>query len=60
MHTIHEAEGQRADLFVSSVFAWVGADTRVTVDIIRVLGEGGFSFVYLARDEHSGVSSAVM
>jgi hypothetical protein len=26
------------------------------VDIIKVLGEGGFSFVYLARDEHSGVS----
>ena len=25
------------------------------VKIIRVLGEGGFSFVYLAQDEHSGV-----
>ena len=26
-----------------------------SVKIIRVLGEGGFSFVYLAQDEHSGV-----
>lgn len=24
--------------------------------IVRILGEGGFSFVYLAQDEHSGVS----
>jgi serine/threonine kinase 16 len=28
------------------------------VNIIKVLGEGGFSFVYLAQDEHSGVSRA--
>ena len=28
---------------------------NATVKIIRVLGEGGFSFVYLAQDEHSGV-----
>ncbi len=27
----------------------------LVVKIIRVLGEGGFSFVYLAQDEHSGV-----
>lgn len=26
--------------------------------IIKILGEGGFSFVYLAQDEQSGVSSA--
>jgi serine/threonine protein kinase len=26
------------------------------VNIIKVLGEGGFSFVYLAQDDHSGVS----
>ncbi|KAG5646954.1 hypothetical protein DXG03_001677 [Asterophora parasitica] len=26
-----------------------------TFQIIKVLGEGGFSFVYLAQDEHSGV-----
>ena len=25
------------------------------VQIVKVLGEGGFSFVYLAQDEHSGV-----
>ena len=29
----------------------------VVVQIIKVLGEGGFSFVYLAQDEHSGVCS---
>ena len=29
----------------------------LTVQIIKVLGEGGFSFVYLAQDEHSGVRS---
>lgn len=29
----------------------------VIVQIIKVLGEGGFSFVYLAQDEHSGVRS---
>ena len=26
------------------------------VQIVKVLGEGGFSFVYLAQDEASGVS----
>lgn len=30
---------------------------RRQVKIIRVLGEGGFSFVYLAQDEASGVCS---
>jgi len=30
--------------------------TTNTVKIIKVLGEGGFSFVYLAQDETSGVS----
>jgi serine/threonine protein kinase len=29
------------------------------VNIIKVLGEGGFSFVYLAKDEHSGVSPSL-
>lgn len=29
------------------------------VKIIRVLGEGGFSFVYLAQDEHSGVRNGL-
>jgi len=28
----------------------------LSVNILKVLGEGGFSFVYLAQDEHSGVS----
>ena len=27
------------------------------VKIVKVLGEGGFSFVYLAQDELSGVSN---
>ena len=30
----------------------------ILVKILKVLGEGGFSFVYLAEDEHSGVSAA--
>ena len=30
----------------------------VVVKIIRVLGEGGFSFVYLVEDEHSGVRAS--
>ena len=32
-------------------------NTSPVVDIIKVLGEGGFSFVYLAQDEASGVST---
>ena len=39
--------------FVSSEECW---ETLFLVKIIKVLGEGGFSFVYLAQDEHSGVS----
>ncbi len=31
-------------------------DRSLAVNIVKVLGEGGFSFVYLAQDEHSGVS----
>lgn len=31
-----------------------------TYKIVKVLGEGGFSFVYLAQDEHSGVSRRVV
>ena len=37
------------------VAARVYAHWYFVVKIIRVLGEGGFSFVYLAQDEHSGV-----
>ncbi len=29
-----------------------------TFKIVRILGEGGFSFVYLAQDEQSGVSKS--
>jgi serine/threonine protein kinase len=35
----------------------VFTDILLIVQIIKVLGEGGFSFVYLAQDEHSGVCS---
>jgi serine/threonine kinase 16 len=37
---------------------WLGTATQANhaVKIVSVLGEGGFSFVYLARDEISGVS----
>ena len=31
---------------------------RFSVKILKVLGEGGFSFVYLCQDEASGVSLA--
>jgi serine/threonine protein kinase len=31
-------------------------DARVTDRIVKALGEGGFSFVYLAQDEVTGVS----
>lgn len=35
----------------------VRAHPAFAVQIVKVLGEGGFSFVYLAQDEVSGVSS---
>lgn len=31
-----------------------------TVQILKLLGEGGFSFVYLAQDENSGVRGHVL
>lgn len=34
-------------------------DNTSVVNIIKVLGEGGFSFVYLAQDETSGVSTCL-
>ena len=35
---------------------WSLVLTPLVVKIVKVLGEGGFSFVYLAQDENSGVS----
>ena len=35
-------------------------NAQSAVKIIRVLGEGGFSFVYLAQDEHSGVRARLI
>lgn len=43
--------------FLSSQFETGLILTCYAVKIIKVLGEGGFSFVYLAQDETSGVSS---
>jgi serine/threonine protein kinase len=33
--------------------------TKLPVKIVKLLGEGGFSFVYLAQDEASGVSASL-
>lgn len=48
-----------------SLFYTVNVVTSLTLcysssdNILKVLGEGGFSFVYLAQDEHSGVRDAL-
>jgi serine/threonine protein kinase len=43
---------------VRSSFQLAGpTHTAFAVQMVKVLGEGGFSFVYLAQDEVSGVSS---
>ncbi|KAI0359996.1 Pkinase-domain-containing protein [Trametes cingulata] len=59
---VHALEGlkfQVKDAFwaLSSCICQQSAKVKIngrTFKIIRVLGEGGFSFVYLAQDEHSG------
>ena len=58
--TIRQGQNKRANLSVSNticagIFQFEANGYRI-VNIIKVLGEGGFSFVYLAQDEHSGVS----
>ncbi|EJF64549.1 Pkinase-domain-containing protein [Dichomitus squalens] len=59
MHTLEGIKYQVKDAFwaLSSCICQQSAKVKIngrTFKIIRVLGEGGFSFVYLAQDEHSG------
>ncbi|KAM5538437.1 hypothetical protein V8D89_007770 [Ganoderma adspersum] len=59
MHTLEGIKYQVKDAFwaLSSCVCQQSAKVKIngrTFKIIRVLGEGGFSFVYLAQDEHSG------
>ena len=52
--------GRTCELLNSLVFTrwiFINFPMLLIVQIIKVLGEGGFSFVYLAQDEHSGVRS---
>ena len=54
-----QAKNQRSDVCVRDHFTSDRSEnsTEFTlVKIVKVLGEGGFSFVYLAQDEASGVS----
>lgn len=56
--TDRESEDQWADMYVLSIHeSWSQIIEKLTsiVQIVKVLGEGGFSFVYLAQDETSGV-----
>lgn len=51
-------KAQDAVLALTSCICQSSATIKVngrSYKIIRILGEGGFSFVYLAQDEHSGV-----
>ncbi|TFK84266.1 Pkinase-domain-containing protein [Polyporus arcularius HHB13444] len=59
LHTLEGIKYQVKDAFwaLSSCICQQSAKVKIngrTFKIIRVLGEGGFSFVYLAQDEHSG------
>ncbi|KAI9057253.1 other/NAK protein kinase [Trametes sanguinea] len=59
LHTLEGLKFQVKDAFwaLSSCICQQSAKVKIngrTFKIIRVLGEGGFSFVYLAQDEHSG------
>ncbi|GJE94777.1 Pkinase-domain-containing protein [Phanerochaete sordida] len=59
MHTIESLKFQAKDAFwaLSSCICQQSAKIKIngrTFKIVKVLGEGGFSFVYLAQDEHSG------
>lgn len=61
LSTICKGQDKRPYLLVNLVSwsfgaCWLNSDRNLTVNIVKVLGEGGFSFVYLAQDEQSGVS----
>ena len=55
---------ERVSLFLRFIpqacHAHVHSRLRAAVKIVKVLGEGGFSFVYLAQDEHSGVRAQLV
>ncbi|KAI0346162.1 Pkinase-domain-containing protein [Trametopsis cervina] len=59
LHTLENLKYQAKDAFwaLSSCICQQSAKIKIngrTFKIVKVLGEGGFSFVYLAQDEHSG------
>ncbi|KAL4248006.1 protein kinase superfamily protein [Abortiporus biennis] len=59
LHTLESLKFQVKDAFwaLSSCICQESAKVKIngrTFKIVKVLGEGGFSFVYLAQDEHSG------
>ncbi|KAI0077044.1 Pkinase-domain-containing protein [Panus rudis PR-1116 ss-1] len=59
LHALENLKFQAKDAFwaLSSCICQESAKVKIngrTFKIIKVLGEGGFSFVYLAQDEHSG------
>ena len=54
-------QNQRSDVCVRDHILISSEDSMngiLPVKIVKVLGEGGFSFVYLAQDEASGVSAS--
>ncbi|KAI0687663.1 Pkinase-domain-containing protein [Cytidiella melzeri] len=59
LHALENLKYQAKDAFwaLSSCVCQQSANIKIngrTFKIVKVLGEGGFSFVYLAQDEHSG------
>ncbi|KIY64992.1 Pkinase-domain-containing protein [Cylindrobasidium torrendii FP15055 ss-10] len=59
LRTLDNLKDQAKDAFLalSSCLCQQQAKVKIngrTFNIVKVLGEGGFSFVYLAQDEHSG------
>ncbi|KAF7791206.1 hypothetical protein EIP86_002219 [Pleurotus ostreatoroseus] len=58
-HALENLKFQAKDAFwaLSSCICQQSAKIKIngrTFKIVKILGEGGFSFVYLAQDEHSG------
>jgi serine/threonine protein kinase len=54
-----QAQNQREDVCVRDYTPIPSENsTDSLVKIVKILGEGGFSFVYLAQDEVSGVSAS--
>ncbi|KAF4571529.1 putative PKS/NRPS-like protein biosynthetic cluster [Pleurotus pulmonarius] len=59
LHTLETVKEQARDALwaLSSCLCQQSAKVKIngrTFTIVKVLGEGGFSFVYLAQDDHSG------